>query len=425
MPALVLYRMATTLLESPLRAHLKRRAARGKEDPKRLGERFGQPGRARPDGPLAWIHGASVGESLSVLSLIEELRKRYPSIRILVTTGTITSARLMAERLPEGALHQFAPLDRTAWVKAFLDHWRPDIALWVESELWPNTLRELSRRGIPAVLLNARMSDRSLRLWRLFPPALRKLLDCFELRLAQDDEQARRLSELSGRPVISVGNLKFAATPLPVNEHALAQLSSVVAGRAIWLAASTHPGEEEIVFQAHQELESRHPGLLTILVPRHPNRGSEIVDLLHKAKLSHRRRSAAELPAEDSAIYLADTLGELGLFYRLARIAFIGGSLVPVGGHNPIEACRLGCAVIHGPYVSNFAAMTNRLLSEGAAIGVSDKESLVIALDRLLSEPAVGIAMGARGAALAEQEAAALSRVLGEIEPVIAKVLRD
>jgi 3-deoxy-D-manno-octulosonic-acid transferase len=419
MSALSLYRFATIAGGLPIRQYLRRRMARGKEDPVRFAERMGEASASRPAGPLVWLHAASVGEAMSVLTLIRRISEYRRDLTLLVTTGTVTSAQLMAERLPAHAIHQFVPVDRPAWVRRFLDHWRPDLAVWVESELWPNLLEETRARGIPAVLLNARMSARSHRNWRRLPSMARRLLGAFHLCLTQDETMAERLRDLGAANVKTVGNLKYGADRLPCREDGLAQLRDAVGDRPLWLAASTHPGEEERVAEAHEALANQRHALLTILVPRHPERGDEVADLLRQRGLQVARRSAGESPDSKTDIYLADTLGELGLFYRLSPVAFLGGSLVPVGGHNPIEPARLGCAVVFGPDMTNFAAISALLLEEQAAVQVPDVAALAHTVDHLLDRPEDRRVLAERGRELAEREAGVLDRVLNELAPFL------
>ena len=291
--ALALYRGATTAAAPAIRGYLRRRARNGKEDPDRMAERFGVASTPRPEGPLVWIHAASVGESRSMLSVIERLRAERPAVTILMTTGTVSSARMLTDLLPAGVIHQFVPVDRVAWVRRFLDHWRPDLALWVESEFWPNLLVEADARNVPLVLLNARMSARSYRGWERFSGVIANLLNRFDLCMAQSEETAERLRALGAAHVDCPGNLKFAAAPLPYDAGELAKMSAEIGDRPVWLAASTHPGEEELIADAHHRLAERRQNLLTVVVPRHAGRGPEIAEML----AARGRRAALRVPA--------------------------------------------------------------------------------------------------------------------------------
>jgi 3-deoxy-D-manno-octulosonic-acid transferase len=420
MNTLAAYRGLTTLIGPLLPLYLAGRRARGKEDSARFGERLGRAGAARPPGPLIWMHAASVGEAVSLLSLIDRLSRERPTLNLLVTTGTVTSARLLESRLPAGqARHQFVPVDRPLYVRRFLDHWRPDLAIWVESELWPNLVAATQARGIPTVLLNGRMSQDSYERWRRWRGLITPLLGRFALCLAQDSAQAARLGELGARDAGTVGNLKSAAAPLPVDAHELSRLGGEIDERPRWLAANTHPGEEDAAAAAHRKLAPHHPDLLTIIAPRHPTRAAEIATALQAQGLGVARRSQGDAITPDVAVYLADTLGEMGLFYRLADIAFIGGSLTPMGGHNPLEAALLGCAVLHGPDMSNCVATVAELTAAGGAISVRGVDELAAALDRLLADPAQRRRHGRAAGAVATRDNGVLDQVLSRLAPLL------
>jgi 3-deoxy-D-manno-octulosonic-acid transferase len=363
-----------------------------------------------------WVHAASVGEATAVLGLIERVLAERPGLEFLVTTGTVTSARLLAARLPARARHQFAPLDFPACVARFLDHWRPDLALWVESELWPNLVLATRARGIPAVLVNARLSARAYARWRRVRGLIAPVLGAYALCLAQSEEQAERFRALGAGTVRSVGDLKAAAAPLPADPAALSRLRQAVAARPLWLAASTHEGEEEIAAAVHRALTARHPGLLTIIAPRHPARGEEIAAKLRGHGLGLARRSRHERIEAGTDIYLADTMGELGLFYRLSEIAFVGGSLAARGGHNPFEAARLECAVLLGPDTGNCSALAEALLAADAAETVT-RESLAAAVSALLDDPRRRAERIAAGLRVAAAGADVLDAVLDPLAP--------
>ncbi|TDH61502.1 3-deoxy-D-manno-octulosonic acid transferase [Dankookia rubra] len=406
--SLALWRLAAGAVAPLLPLHLRRRARLGKEVAARLGERRGE-GVARPPGRLLWLHAASVGETLSVIPLLEALAARAPDLTLLVTTGTVTAAVLLAQRLPGGLdgrlLHRFVPLDVPRWVERFLDGWRPDCAVLVESELWPNLISAAATRGVPLALVNARFSARSSRRWRLLAPGLgRRLLGAFRLVTAQSAADAARLRELGAAAVLTPGNLKDASPPLPADVAALAALREAVDDRPVFLAASTQPGEEAIVASAHALLAPSHPGLLTVIVPRHPDRGAAIAAEL--APLPVARRAEGILPAPETAIYLADTLGELGLFYRLAGVCLVGGSLVPHGGQNPREPARLGCPILLGPHTHNFEEPVARLLAAGGAARVAPEPgALAAAAGAVLSDPDRGRVMANAAAAALAAEA--------------------
>lgn len=420
--SLALYRAAAGIGGPLIRGYLALRRARGKEDRARFSERLGVAGRARPDGPLIWAHAASVGESLSLLPLIERLVAAWPRLNVLVTTGTVTSARLIADRLPVNAFHQYVPVDRLPYVRRFLDHWRPDLALWTESEFWPNLITETRARDIAMVLVQGRVSPRSFAGWRRFAGLIRDLLGGFEACLAQTETDAGRLRDLGATNAKYVGNLKFSVPPLPADEAELKRLRAALGDRPRWLAASTHAGEEAMAAQVHGKLKPRHPGLLTIIVPRHPDRGGEIAGALRAAGLDVARRAAVQQITADTDVYLADTLGELGLFYRLAGVAFMGKSLVPLGGQNPIEPARLGCAIVHGPHMMNFEDVVARLQVADAALRVADGDALADAVAALLADPAERQRLAAAAESFAAAEAGAADAVVAELEPFIRRL---
>lgn len=366
---------------------LARRARAGKEDAARLGERMGIAGLPRPEGPLVWFHAASVGEAVSLLELLRRIGTERPETACLVTTGTVTSAQMMAARLPETCVHQYAPLDVAPWAERFLDHWRPDLAVWTESDLWPATLVAAHRRGAPMALINARISNRSFRRWRWAGGMARSLLARFDAILAQDDLAAEHFRRLGAPPlrVEVAGSLKEGASPLAHDEPERVRLTRALAGRPVWLAASTHPGEEEMVLAAHAAARRALPMLALILAPRHPDRGDALAQMLRGRGLCTAQRSKGEPLTADTDVYLADTLGEMGLWYRLAPVSFVGGSLAEVGGHNPFEPALLGSAILHGPHVRNFADGYARLGGARAAAEVRDAASLGATLVRTLA----------------------------------------
>jgi 3-deoxy-D-manno-octulosonic-acid transferase len=371
---------------------LRRRAAAGREDIARLPERFGHAATARPEGRLIWCHGASVGEAQALLPLLQHLHAARPDITLLLTTGTVTSATLVQQRamqgLLQGVIHQFVPVDLPNAVDRFLAHWRPDLVLWSESDFWPGILAELRRRRIPALLVNARMSERSCRRWNLAPGTIGWLLQAFATIYAQTAQDAERLRRLGATEAIEAGNLKEAAPPLPAIAETVMQWQMTLGSRPRWLAASTHPGEEVQFAGVHRALQSRFPGLLTIIVPRHPQRGPEIATALTAIGSSIALRSRSEAVTAATDIYIADTLGELGLWYRLCPIVMMGGSLIPHGGQNPLEPARLDCAVLFGPSMFNFSEAVAGLLDAGGAQQVQDAAELTAALGILLADPA-------------------------------------
>jgi len=387
-PRLKIYRALTAALSPFAGLLIKTRERRGKEDPTRRNERLGRPLRPRPPGKLVWFHAASVGETLAILPLIDALSEARPELQFLLTTGTVTSAKIAGERLKRNAIHQFAPLDVPHFVRGFLDHWKPDLAVFTESEIWPNLILESSARGIPLTLVNARMTERSYRRWRRNKGVARPLFSRFALVLAQNEMLARRFASLGAPKAVAAGNLKVDSPPPPIDLDEYARLKHMLGNRPVLIAASTHEGEESIVADAHLLLARTVPGIATVIAPRHPERGPAIAQALREKGLQVSLRSRGEPADAACQIYIADTIGELGLFYKIATIAFIGGSLVEHGGQNPIEAVRQGVMVLTGPSHSNFADAYRVLLQHKAAIEVDSAEEIAEEAGRLLADEA-------------------------------------
>jgi 3-deoxy-D-manno-octulosonic-acid transferase len=398
-------------------ALIKRRLKQGKEDPARVGERRGLSRDVRPHGPLVWIHGASVGEVLAAAALIERLRDL--NLRILLTSGTVTSAAVVAKRFPPDVIHQYVPYDSPRYVARFLDHWRPSLALFIESDLWPNLILANAARRLPMVLINGRMSQRSFPRWRRVQGTISALLSRFDICLAQSRTDAERFAALGSRSVVTTGNLKLDVPAPPADPAKLERLMAVTRGRPIIVAASTHPGEEEMLIAAHRSLAGFFPQLLTVIVPRHPDRGSSIAGLVTASGLKPALRSRDELPIATTDVYVGDTMGELGLFYRLSPIVFMGGSLITHGGQNPIEAVKLGAAIVHGPHVFNFTDVYEALDRCGGARQAETQELLVKQLGLLLAEPTVRDKMQRAGAGVVEQLGGALDRTMSALEPYL------
>lgn len=413
------YRAVSTALQPLGPALLRDRMRRGKEDPARLQERLGYASLPRPEGPLIWLHAASVGEAQSVLRLIERLAARKPACSVLITSGTVTSANMLAGRLPAGVLHQFSPIDLPAWTARFVEHWRPDLAIWIESELWPNLIGDMAATGKPLVLVNGRMSSRSFGRWRHVPAAARRMLARFSLVLAQNDEAAGRFRKLGAPEVRTEGNLKYAADPLPADAAAVDELRKRIGNRPFWLSASIHPGEDEVTAAAHQRVSTMHPDLLTIVAPRHPARALEMLSLFSAAGAIVARRSAGEDLTVETGVYFADTIGELGLFYSLDGPVFVGGSLIPHGGQNVLEPARFGRCILSGPHTSNFSDVIADMRDGDALIEVEDAEELSAALTRLLTHRDEAATLGQRALEVAQKQNTVLERVLARLEPLL------
>ncbi len=416
-----LYRAAGYLAAPLLAVFLQRRMRRGKEDATRQHERWGRPEIPRPEGMLIWLHAASVGETMSILPLIGRLVTS--GRKVLLTSGTVTSAELATARLPEGAIHQFVPLDLPGAAARFIAHWRPDLALFCESEIWPNLMLETRRRGVTLGIVNGRMSERSLASWKRLPGTARALLGTLRFCLAQSEGDAARYAAL-GAPATPEGNLKFDAPPLPVDVEELDRLQAAIGRRPVFLAASTHPGEEALVLEAAAGIRNSEPDLLTILVPRHPQRGAEIAALCSAGGMQPVIRSQGGAPDDLTTLYLADTLGELGLFYALASVAFIGGSLVPVGGHNPIEPAKLGVPILTGPEIANFKAVYDAFSAAGACRVVANATELAETASALIADEAARTALTARARAIVTANEGALERTFAVIDALLPAAIR-
>lgn len=412
---LAAYRLATMALAPAVPFFLRQRALRGKEDTARMRERLGYASVNRPNGRLIWIHGASVGESMAALPLVDAFLKAGE--HVLVTSGTVTSAKMLAERLPGNAIHQYTPVDTPSATARFLAHWKPDAALFVESELWPNLLFRAAGRGVKLALVNGRMSERSFRGWSHAKGVAASLLSLFDICLMQDDGSAERIRRLGAPRVEVSGSLKADAPPLPASKEKLAALRTAIGSRPVLLAAQTHPGEDETILPAHDALRATHPDLLTILVPRHTERGADIAMLCGSRPV--RQRSKDELPDAQTAIYVADTMGELGLFYRLAPFCFVGGTLVPIGGHNPLEAARLHCGPLFGPHTESFSQAYDTLLARHGGLRVGSTREIAEAAQSLFADPARAKAMGDAAALASAELGGAVAKTLATIEALL------
>ena len=410
-PALFLYGVATELAGPFANLWLGVRARNGKEDRARLGERYGRYTRARPAGTLVWLHAASVGESGVALALIEALAARDASLSFLISTGTRTSADLIAQRTPARTTHVYVPLDRRDTVRRFLAHWRPDLAVFVESELWPNLILQTEATGVPLTLVNARMSPRSLRRWESWSNAGKRLSKAFAWMSAADQRTAAVLSRLRGTPVAALGNLKLALAPPRVDAGARSALAQEIGARRVWLAASTHPGEDEIMLAAHTALRAEFPDALLIIAPRHPERGAAVAALAGGAP----RRSRFE-PIGAASVYVADTLGELGLFYDLAPCTLIAGSMLAhLKCHNPVEPAKLGCAIVSGPNVESFQDLFDTLVTAGGVTLAPNAETLAAAFSALWRDEAARAAQAEAARAVIDQGAAAMDTTVAQI----------
>jgi len=419
-PLLRAYQLLSRLATPLAPTLLARRLKRGKEDPARLDERYGASRIARPRGPLVWVHGASVGELLAVGPLVERIRSK--DFAVLCTSGTVSSAQVAVQRFPKTVIHQFVPIDAPRFVERFFDHWKPDLALFVESDLWPNLIITAKERNVPLILVNGRVSERSFNRWRIVPSTIGSLLRRFDLCLAQSAGHAARYRDLGAPRITTTGNLKLDVPEPPADAAALAALRAAVGDRPIIAAASTHAGEQTALIEAHRRLRNTFPRLLTIIVPRHPDRGPGIVEIANAAGLSTTLRSRDAQPDRDDDIYVVDTMGELGLVYRVAPIVFVGGSLASHGGQNPIEPIKLGAAILHGPHVWNFGEIYAALDAAHGADLVADVGKLAVRLGALLKDTGQRDALVAAARETVKTLGGALERTLAALDPYLVDI---
>ncbi|WP_182086724.1 lipid IV(A) 3-deoxy-D-manno-octulosonic acid transferase [Aureimonas sp. ME7] len=416
--ALSAYRVAGSLAYPAVGSYVAWRAAKGKEERGRRRERYGHPSEIRPhDRPLIWMHAASVGESLAIMPLAHTIAQ--DGIVVLITTGTVTSAVMIAERLGPNMIHQYVPLDLKPCVSRFLDHWQPDLAVVAESEIWPVTLGELARRRIPQVLVNARLSDRSFQRWRSAPRVAEAILENFAHIAAQSDVDGERYHLLGARSVSVVGNLKADIAAPPVNREDLEEARRMIGLRPVWAAISTHEGEEAMAADIHAHLREDRPRLLTIIVPRHVERADALHRMLTARGFHVARWSQGELPDPTTDILLGDTIGDMGFYLRLTDIAFVGKSLLAEGGQNPLEAARLGTAILSGRLVQNFRDIYGRLLERGGARIVADAADLEATVAELFAHPETRRTMATAALDSVEEMGGALKRTLNALDPYL------
>lgn len=411
-----LYRFLSALLFPFIEIYLFWRVYKKKEDKKRLRERFGKPTKSRPEGDLMWIHAVSVGETNSALVFVEELLKKFPKSSILFTTTTLTSAAILEKKIPQfnnRVIHQFLPIDSLFCVREFLEYWRPSKTFFVESEIWPNLIFEAAQGGSELYLINARMSEKSAKRWDWANVFGLNIFDQFKIIFAQSLDDQRRFSKLTRNEVFFCGNLKSQASKLEVNQSELENLQNQIGSRNFWLAASTHKGEEEIALRIHQRLKQDFPDLLTIIIPRHPNRGEEVAKLFSGTKFF--QRSKGQEITSECEIYLADTLGEIGTFYQLSDFVFLGGSMVEVGGHNPFEPIKLGCAVISGRHVFNFTEIYSKLESENCCFLASNEDELFDKIEAILTDKKLSDQMRIKSAEIINNFESVSEKILSKI----------
>ncbi|AIL65810.1 3-deoxy-D-manno-octulosonic-acid transferase [Rickettsiales bacterium Ac37b] len=422
---LIIYRIITFILRPVEYLYFLYRRLINKEDKKRFNERLGKASVKRPIGKLLWIHAASVGESLSVISLLNLIKEKFPDIKILITTGTVTSAAIIKQKLSTYIMHQYIPIDNIIYVRKFLNYWKPDLSIWLESELWPNLIFEAAT-SCNLILLNARMSETSYLRWLKLPKFIESLLGQFSIIIPQSKGDIEKFQNLGAKKTIYLGNIKYSALPLSFSEPELDKLKYMIKDRKFWVAASTHRGEEEKIANVHLKLKALYPGMLTIIIPRHPSRAEFIKEMLSAKELNVVVRTNNDEIKDNTDIYLVDTLGELGLFYHLTEIAFIGGSLITNGGgHNPIEAAHHNCAIIMGPYQLNFSEICQAFKEKEAILLLESEQELTSTLQMLFenSDNRLSLALAAKN--LVNEMSDIVHNVLTHLSPWIEKGIRS
>jgi 3-deoxy-D-manno-octulosonic-acid transferase len=403
---LSIYRILFSILAPLLKIYFHARCFYGKDKPESVCNHFGIATLKRPPGKLRWIHAASIGESVAALTYVKHLKNWQPELNILITTITVTSADMLLPKIEktDGCFHQFAVADNVAWLQRFLDHWKPDAAIFLESEIWPNTIDILHKRKIPIFLLNAGLSPKSFKRWCWAKEFFSDILRRFSAILARSDADVERFRFFSPHNIERIDNLKYANEPLPCNHDLYEIFQKIFAGKKVFVAASTHENEEEIILEAHKKLRTMFP-IVTVIIPRHLTRVKKVCEIFGRHKVSFSLRSA---PAKDSEIFCGDSFGEVGTFFRLADVCFVGGSLVPIGGHNLYEPVALGKPVLHGPFTDNVAEMRDFLKQKEVAFEVKNADDIFricsdFFCDRTKSEQAAKSAMQITGSEILKQ----------------------
>ena len=359
------------------------RVLKGKEEIKSISQRFGSTNKNRPQGTLIWIHAASVGESMVALTLIEGINSILPTVNILVTSGTISSASILKKKLPTNAIHQFLPLDNIIFVRKFLKSWQPILGIFIESELWPCLVIE-SSKVCKLLLFNARISDRSFKSWGKFKSFFQLIMSHFSEIIVQSSVDLEKFRQLGISKAINLGNIKFSNKKLEVDQSKFSELLNHLIDKTIIVIASTHVEDEQVFFKIIKPIKALYPACYFILIPRHPERRNEINKMSQQLNLTVNFRSELDLPVLSDDLYIVDKLGEVGLFYNLAYISFVGGSFKR-GGHNVLEPAHFGNLIVFGPDMSNFRTIASEMIESNAAIQIRNEDHLLETLKHLLT----------------------------------------
>ncbi len=354
------YRVFTNLilLFSPIIILI--RLFKNKEHPKRFKEKFAICSKKKIKGKLIWFHGASVGEILSVIPLIEKLEKMSKIKQILVTSNTLSSSKILSNLKLKKTVHQFFPIDTNYHTKKFLDYWKPSVVIFIDSEIWPNMINNIKKRSISLILINARITDKSFNKWKKFASSAKSIFQKFDICLSSSLKSTNYLKSLGAKNVKNIGNLKFTQNE-DNSEYLNDSLKKFFLTKKIWCASSTHASEEKICAEVHKKLKIKHKNILTIIIPRHISRTNKIIDEISKLNLKIYTHDSKKKIDAKTDIYLVNTFGQTKSFFKICKTVFLGGSIIKHGGQNPLEAARYGCNILHGPNIWNFSEIYSLL----------------------------------------------------------------
>ena len=356
-----------------------------KEDPKRFKEKFCIFSQKKPKGKVIWFHGSSVGELLSIIPIIEKLENKKDINKILITSSTLSSSLVLSKYKFKKTIHQFFPIDTNFFTNKFLKYWNPHVAIFIESEIWPNMIDNIKKKSIPLVLLNARITKKSFKRWRLVSSLSINYFEKFNLCLPQNKETEKYLKLLGASKIKNSGNLKFSELENTNKDKLDKNLKNFFNSKKVWCASSTHHLEEIICAESHIEIKKKFPNLMTVIIPRHIQRISKITKDLKKLNLNVHHHSSSVKPNKNTDIYLVDTYGETKKFFKVCKTVFLGGSIINHGGQNPLEAARIGCQIIYGPNIKNFKEIYGLLDKNNISFKIKNLSQLTNLLKKLIN----------------------------------------
>ena len=378
---LLIYRILINLITLISPVIILIRLFKKKEHPKRFLEKYCCLLKKKNKGKLIWFHGSSVGEILSIIPLIEKLEKNKDIKQILVTSSTLSSSTVLQRLNFKKTIHQFFPIDTNFLSEKFLNYWKPSMAIFIESEIWPNMILNIKKKSIPLLLLNARITQKSFNKWNSISSLSKNLFGNFDVTFPQNNETKKYLNILGAKKIKTIGNLKFSENEIKKPNTFSKKLNTFFKSKKIWCASSTHKSEEKICAIAHKKLKQKYKNLLTIIIPRHVHRTKDITEEIKDLELNYCIHSSQDKINKNTEIYLVDTYGETKSFFRICKTVFLGGSIISHGGQNPLESIRLGCNIIHGPYVRNFKEIYDLLKLKGLSKKISNSNQLIKTLD--------------------------------------------